>query len=297
MIYGKYIKEHIKSEEKMEISTDKENITNKSNKKHKIWQIQDNDVKITFKRILAYFIIYSFLGFIIETIYGMLTKGVIESRQGFLYGPFCCIYGLGAAVMVPGLQKFKKSNWGLFIAGAIEGSVVEYAISWIGEIVFQIKWWDYSNLPFNINGRICIIFAVFWGVLALVLMRFINPYIDKLIDKTPKKMFNIIIILLTLFLIFDALITSFGLKIFYTRLVKEHNLELKTNSSLTLNEDILEDEVIKFLSDKIFTDEKMLKTFPNIKFEDSNGRIIWIKDLLPNIQPYYIRISPKITLK
>lgn len=297
MIYGKYIKEHIKSEEKMEISTDKENITNKSNKKHKIWQIQDNDVKITFKRILAYFIIYSFLGFIIETIYGMLTKGVIESRQGFLYGPFCCIYGLGAAVMVPGLQKFKKSNWGLFIAGAIEGSVVEYAISWIGEIVFQIKWWDYSNLPFNINGRICIIFAVFWGVLALVLMRFINPYIDKLIDKTPKKMFNIIIILLTLFLIFDALITSFGLKIFYTRLVKEHNLELKTNSSLTLNEDILEDEVIKFLSDKIFTDEKMLKTFPNIKFEDKDGNIIWVKDILTDIQPYYFKISGKFRLK
>ena len=66
--------------------------------------------KITFKRILAYFIIYSFLGFIIETIFGMLTKGVIESRQSCLYRPFCCIYGLGAAVMIPGLQKFKRKT-------------------------------------------------------------------------------------------------------------------------------------------------------------------------------------------
>ena len=155
----------------------------------KKWEeIQNSkEEKITLKRVLLYFIIYSFLGFVVETIYGALTKGVVESRQSCLIGPFCCIYGLGAMIMIPGLQKFKKSNWGLFIAGAIEGSLVEYVVSWVGEIFFQIKWWDYSNLPLNINGRICILFAIFWGLLALGLMRFINPYIDYLIDKIPSK--------------------------------------------------------------------------------------------------------------
>ena len=76
-----------------------------------IRKYEERDIKITFKRVLAYFVIYSFLGFIVETIFGMLTKGVVESRQSCLYGPFCCIYGLGAAVMIPGLEKFKKSNW------------------------------------------------------------------------------------------------------------------------------------------------------------------------------------------
>lgn len=136
-----------------------------------IRKYEERDIKITFKRVLAYFVIYSFLGFIVETIFGMLTKGVVESRQSCLYGPFCCIYGLGAAVMIPGLEKFKKSNWGLAIAGMVEGSVVEYVISWVGEIIFQIKWWDYSNLPLNINGRICLLFSLFWGILALVLFR------------------------------------------------------------------------------------------------------------------------------
>ena len=56
-------------------------------------------------RILAYFVVYSFLGFVIETIYGMITKGVIESRQSFLYGPFCGIYGLGAVIMIVFLQN------------------------------------------------------------------------------------------------------------------------------------------------------------------------------------------------
>ena len=255
------------------------------------------EVKITFKRVLMYFIIYSFLGFIVETIFGILTKGVLESRQSCLYGPFCCIYGLGAAIMIPGLEKFRKSNWALAIAGMIEGSIIEYVISWVGEIIFQIKWWDYSTLPLNINGRICLLFSVFWGILALVLFRLINPFIERTIDKLPKKWFDIIAIAGTTFLILDLLFTSFALKIFYTRLINKYNLEIKGERALIINEEALDNEFIKFLSDNIFTDEKMLKTFPNIKFEDINGNIIWVKDILTDIQPYYFKIDNKFKLK
>ncbi|MGN1326557.1 MAG: putative ABC transporter permease [Clostridia bacterium] len=288
----------VKDTQELEQTEVEEKSTSEQCKKDKKrWTIEEPEVKITFKRILAYFIIYSFLGFIIETIYGMLTKGVIESRQSCLYGPFCCIYGLGAAIMIPCLQKFKKSNWTLFIAGAIEGSVIEYLISLIGELIFHIKWWDYSYLPFDINGRICLIFTVFWGLLALVLMKLINPHIERTIDRLPKKAFNIITIAGTIFLLLDLVVTGFALKVFYTRLVKENDLKLKNENAIIVNEQILDNEFIQYLHNNIFTDEKMLKTFPNIKFEDSNGNIVWIKDLLPDIQPYYVRISPKITLK
>ena len=259
--------------------------------------IEDPVVKITFKRLLAYFIIYSFLGFIVETIFGILTKGVVESRKSCLFGPFCCIYGLGDMVMIPGLQKFKKSNWALFLAGAIEGSIVEYAMSWIGEVIFQIKWWDYSNMPFNINGRITLIFTVFWGLLALVLIRLINPYIERGINKLSKKCFNILTIGLTIFLLLDLLITALGLKVFYTILIKEHDLQIKGETALTVSDEVLENKVIKFLSGNIFSNEKILKTFPNIKFEDKDGNIVWIKDILTDIQPYYFKISNKFRLK
>lgn len=259
--------------------------------------IEDPVVKITFKRELAYFVIYSFLGFIVETIFGILTKGVVESRKSCLFGPFCCIYGLGAAIMIPGLQKFKKSNWGIFIAGAIEGSVIEYIISWIGEIIFKIKWWDYSNMPFNINGRITLTFSIFWGLLALVLMRFINPYIERGINKLSKKWFDILTISLTIFLILDLLITALGLKVFYTRLIKENNLQIKGENALIVSDEVMEYNVIKFLSNNIFSNEKILKTFPNIKFEDKDGNIVWIKDILTDIQPYYFKISDKFRLK
>lgn len=259
--------------------------------------IEDPVVKITFKRILAYFIIYSFLGFIIETIFGMLTKGVIESRQSCLYGPFCCIYGLGAAVMIPGLQKFKKKNWTLFLAGAIEGSIVEYVISWLGEIVFHIKWWDYSNMPFDINGRICLLFTIFWGILALVLMRLINPYIEKFIDKIPKKLFSVLTIGGTILLILDLLITAFGLQVFYTRFTKKYDLNLVEDKNLMVSQEVIENKFVQKLSNTIFTDEKMLRTFPNIKYKDNDGNIIWVKDILTDIKPYYYKISHKFRLK
>ena len=145
----------------------KDKITNGERKAIENEKIETNKKEFTIcgftiTRILAYFIIYSVIGFIIETIFGLLTKGVVESRKSFLYGPFCGIYGIGAVVMIIGLQKFKKNNYTLFIGGFIIGSIVEYVISLIGEIIFHIKWWDYSDMPFNINGRICIWFSFFW---------------------------------------------------------------------------------------------------------------------------------------
>lgn len=274
-----------------------ENETLKKEKKKRKWHVEDPDVKITFIRLLAYFVIYSFLGFVVETIFGMLTKGVIESRRSCFYGPFCCIYGLGAAIMIPGLKKFKRSNWTLFIAGAIEGSVIEYVVGWIGEVIFQIKWWDYSNMPFNIHGRICILFSVFWGLLALVLIRLINPYIEILIDKIPKKIFKVTTTILTIFLLFDLLFTSFGLKVFYTGFLQENNIEMKDQRDLTVSEEILNNSIVKRLSETVFSDENVLKTFPNIKFEDKDGNIIWVKDVLTDIQPYYFKLSPKYKLK
>ena len=88
-------------------------------------------------RLLVYFIIYSVIGYIIETLYGIATKGVWESRQSFLYGPFCSIYGMGATIMIIILKFFNQNNNRLFIGGFIVGSIIEYFISWFGETFFE----------------------------------------------------------------------------------------------------------------------------------------------------------------
>ena len=245
----------------------------------------------TIIRLLAYFIIYSVIGFVIETIFGLLTKGVIESRKSFLYGPFCGIYGLGAVVMIIGLQKFKKNNYTLFIGGFIIGSIVEYVISLVGELIFNIKWWDYSDMPFNINGRICVWYSFFWGLLAIYLMSHVNPKVDKFIEKIPKNILKNTTIILTIFLFFDFLLTCFALKMFYVRLVNNYDLDIKgVDRYIVKYTELYEKPGIKKFVDTHFSDEKMMKTFPNIKVTQKDGNIIWICDILTNIQPYYFRV-------
>lgn len=96
--------------------------------------------------LLSYFILYSIAGFFVETIFAIVRYGVFESRQSFVYGPFCSIYGLGAIIMIIFLQYFKKNRITLFFGGFIIGSITEYLVSLIGELILHVKWWDYSNL-------------------------------------------------------------------------------------------------------------------------------------------------------
>ena len=252
--------------------------------------------KFTLWRILVYFVIYSFLGFIIETIYGMITKGVIESRQSFLYGPFCGIYGLGAVTMILSLNKFKDNNNQLFFGGFIVGSIIEYIVSFLGEIILHVKWWDYSDMPFNLNGRICVFFSVFWGFLAIYLISYVNPKIDYLINKISAKLsmkvLRFVTVFSIIFLLFDCMITIFALDMFFTRKVYENNLNVANRELIDIQyEEIYKNaKKAKFIN-KFFYDKKMIKTFPNLKLEDLVGNIIYFKDYVGDIKPYYYKFK------
>ncbi len=246
-------------------------------------------------RILAYFIIYSFIGYIIETLFGLITKGVLESRQSWLYGPLCGIYGVGAVTMIIGLQKFQKNNYTLFAGGFVIGSLIEYIISFIGEWFFHIKWWDYSDMPFNVNGRICIWFSLFWGALAIYLMTHVHPKVQNLLNKVKPHILKRVTIILTILIFIDFLVTGFALKMFYVRLVKNYNLDIQgVEDYIEEYTSLYEQPKVKEFVDKYFSDEKILKTLPNIKVTQKDGKIVWICDILKDIQPYYVRIfTPK----
>lgn len=258
---------------------------------------------ISIWRILAYFVVYSVAGFIIETIFGLLTKGVLESRKSFLYGPFCSIYGLGAVLMILPLQKYKKNNYTLFFAGFFIGSIIEYMVSLVGELIFHIKWWDYSDQMFNINGRICVLFSLFWGLLAIYLMSDINPRIDKFIDfvksKIPANYMKTVIIFSILFLSFDLGITVYALQMFSVRIIHENNLNVSNKQLMdTLYEKIyVNDQKQKDFIYKFFDNEKMIKTFPNIKIEDVDGNILFFRDYVKDIKPYYYNFRTNSHLK
>lgn len=258
---------------------------------------------ISIWRILAYFVVYSVAGFIIETIFGILTKGVLESRKSFLYGPFCSIYGLGAVLMILPLQKYKKNNYTLFFAGFFIGSIIEYMVSLIGELIFHIKWWDYSDQMFNINGRICVLFSLFWGLLAIYLMSDINPRIDKFIDfvksKIPANYMKTVIIISIVFLSFDLGITAYALQMFSVRIIHENNLNVSNKQLMdNLYEKVyINDQKQKDFIYKFFDDEKMIKTFPNIKIEDVDCNILFFRNYVKDIKPYYYNFRANSHLK
>ncbi len=269
----------------------------KNNKENKV---KKNKTIFVFSiwRLIAYFIIYSVLGFVIETAFGAVTKGVIESRKSFLYGPFCAIYGLGAVVMILCLQPFKKNNNTLFWGGFVAGSVIEYLVSLIGELIFHVIWWDYSDMPLNINGRVCVYFSIFWGLLGIYLVSYINPKIDKLINfikrKISDKALKIIEMITAVFLIVDCILTAYALKAFYIRMVKLHNINIG-------NVEMIDKEYDKIYGNKkksdfiykYWGDEKMIKTLPNLKLQDNDGKIVYFDSLLPDIQTYYYKFSDK----
>lgn len=275
-----------------------ENTTEKNKK-----EAENNKKKFTIMglsiwRILAYFIIYSVVGYVIETIFGIITKGTWESRQSFLYGPFCAIYGLGAAVMIIFLHKYSKKYTRLFIGGFIVGSIVEYLVSWIGEILLGVKWWDYSDMPLNINGRICVYFSIFWGFLALYLIASFNPRVDRLIDwiknKLSEKALKIVTAVVTILLLIDCVATGIALSFFLVRMVHNYDLNV-TNKDFIMQkyDDIYDNKIASDFIYKHWGDRKMLRTFPNLKIQDVDENMIYMDSLLSDIQPYYYKFHFK----
>lgn len=247
-------------------------------------------------RIFAYFIIYSVIGYIIETLFGMVTKGVWESRQSFLYGPFCAIYGLGAVVMILALKYFNKNYNTLFIGGFIVGSIVEYIVSWYGDVFLNVKWWDYSDMPLNINGRICVFFSLFWGFLAIYLMAYANPRVDRLINrikgKFALKKLKVITMIIIVFMFVDCVLTGIAIKLFMVRKVHEYDLNVSNKQEIEeVYNVVYGNEDLNNLVTNWIGDKKMIMTFPNLKTQDKEGNMIYFDMYVGNIKPYYYKFN------
>lgn len=252
--------------------------------------------KISVWRILVYFIIYSFVGYIVETLFALINYNVLESRKSFLYGPFCGIYGLGAVVLILMLRYFNKNNYTLFGGGCLVGSVVEYIISFLGEILFDARWWDYSKRFFNINGRICLLYALFWGVLALILMKIINPKVDKFIDFVKNNVnFRVLKIMVcggTLFMLVNALISGIAMNLFLMRMSVENDLNIKDKENVVKQYVKIygNNDRAEFIN-RHWGNKKMIMTYPNVTIKLKDGKIIYVKHLLPEIKPYIYKFE------
>lgn len=158
------------------------------------------------------FFIGSLVGDAIETVFVWATSGVLMSRSSLLYGPFSVVWGLGAVLLTLTLHGLRdKSDRYIFLGGLLMGGVYEYMCSVFTERAFGKVFWDYSKIPFNINGRINLLYCVFWGVLALVWVKEIYPRLEKLIQRIPPRIGRPLTWVLAALLAVDAVLTCLAL--------------------------------------------------------------------------------------
>ena len=164
---------------------------------------------LNFYQLFWIFFIGCFLGVVIETIWCLLTRHHFESRKGLIYGPFNLVYGFGALAMTLGLHWLsKKRDFYVFLGGFVIGSVFEYLCSWMQEAVFGTVSWEYGKMPFNINGRINLLYSIFWGLLALFWVKGIYPMMCRWISKIPNKIGKPLTWVLLVFMIVNSAVSG-----------------------------------------------------------------------------------------
>ena len=141
------------------------------------------------------FIIYAFLGWCSEVAFAAVNKGQFVNR-GFLNGPVCPIYGVGMLIVVLCLWNLRDRPLLLFLGSALLTTALEFVTGFVLERFFHDKWWDYSDMPFNIKGYVCLKFTILWGLAASFIIGAIHRFIYMLIEKTP---FVLGVILLAVF--------------------------------------------------------------------------------------------------
>ena len=203
-------------------------------------------------KLMLVCVIGSFAGVVVELLWCFIRNGYFESRSGLVYGPFNLLYGVGAAALTLALYKYRNhSSIISFAGGMLVGSVVEYVCSWGQEMLFGSRSWDYSNFPLNLNGRICLLYSVFWGFLGVMWIKNIYPRMAKAILHLPNRAGKILTWALVLFLTLDAAVTLGAMDRWAER--------LKGEAPQNAVEEII---------DEHFPNERMEHVFANMIFKE-----------------------------
>ena len=145
--------------------------------------------------ILAFFLIFSCLGWCVEVVYAAATTGQLVNR-GFLNGPVCPIYGFGMILVLFFLTPLEDDLLLLYLGGVILPSALELVGGWALYKLYRTRWWDYTDKPFNIGGYVCLEFSLMWGVGAMVMVKVIHPTIAALVNIIPPLVGFVLICLL-----------------------------------------------------------------------------------------------------
>lgn len=167
--------------------------------------------RLCLEKLIWMFFISGVAGDIVETVFMWATTGRVMSRSSFLYIPFSIVWGAGGALGVGLLDSVRKSKILVFLGGFFFGGVFEYSCSVLAEFLFGTTFWDYSHIPFNLNGRINLLFCGFWGIAALILIYLIYPVVSRWVEKIPLISGTILTWVLMVIMVLTALASSLAI--------------------------------------------------------------------------------------
>lgn len=205
-------------------------------------------VGCSFYKLVCLFFLGSFLGDITETIFCYVTAGELMSRSSVVYGPFSIVWGFGCVLLTAILYQYRtRSDGYIFLFGTVLGGAYEYFCSVFTELVFGTVFWDYSKIPFNLGGRINLLYCFFWGIAAVVWLKVLYPLFSGWIEKIPKKAGIVLTWIMIVFMIFNMTVSAFAMA--------RYSVRNATGAEASTGLDMFMDEH--------FPDERMERIYPN----------------------------------
>lgn len=220
-------------------------------------------MEYNYYNLFLFFFIYSIIGYIVESTSVSLTEKKIVLNRGFLIGPYIPIFGYGSIAMILALQKYKNDIIALFIMSMIVCLTIEYLCSLIAEKIFHLRWWDYSNKKFNINGRICLQNGVLFGLAGVLVVRYINPWLESLILLLPNNVLMTISIILSIIFYTDTIISG-GTVIKFNKSFKRYGED---------NTGEVKNKIVEELHNNFLT-KRLINAFPHAKDKSHKFRDI-----------------------
>ncbi|MGI6029528.1 MAG: putative ABC transporter permease [Candidatus Heteroscillospira sp.] len=171
----------------------------------------------TFLQVCAMFFAYAMLGWCAEVAFAAVCTGKFVNR-GFLNGPVCPIYGFGVVIVVLCLTPVQHNTPLLFAGAVVLTSLLEYVTGFALEKIFHSRWWDYSDMPFNLSGYVCLKFSLLWGFACLLVMKLLHPTVMLLINHIPSVLLRVLVALMAVGIAADLAVTVLGIRRMQRRL-------------------------------------------------------------------------------
>ena len=225
------------------------------------------------------FLIYSFLGYIVEVINCSIIEKRLVLNRGFCLGPYLPIYGICCLFMSGFVVKYHDDFFTVFVMSAVVCTIIEYLTSYILEKIFKARWWDYSNRKFNLEGRVCLINSFYFGIGGVVLTYILNPIVLHLLDNLSPLVLKILGISLFILFLADLVITVKTMVEVKISTLKFKNKDVTTEIRKLIKTELTKKRQVK---DNFFV-RHMLRAFPNLDLEDKSNALSNLKNYLVNV--------------